>query len=619
MNKSTAVCRLLTVLIPFVSCLTSVGQALTFAFVSDTHIGAPATAAEDLQRTVDDINAMPEVSFVVITGDITDYGSDEELREAKRIFDQLNKKWYIIPGNHDTKWSESGGNSFRKVFGDERFAFQAGEYWFVGCGSGPNMRMAPGLVSREDILWLDSTVTQIKATGQPLIFLNHYPLDAGLANWYLIIDKIKQANVQAALCGHGHRSRAMNVEGIPAAMGRSNLRAKDSIGGYNLVTIENDTMSFAERITGSHTKPVWHTIELKNHHFRLETNAHPRPSYQVNTQYPNVKEAWLLQDSSDIGAGIVEVKGLSIYANTKGQVVALSTDKGQVQWRFATGGKIYSTPAVQGNKVVVASTDGSIYCLDKRTGKPLWQFKTDKAIVASPLIRGKTVFIGSSEGKFRALSLADGKLQWEYNQVAGFVESVPVADKEKVFFGSWGSHFYALDQKTGQLAWKWTNGKSRNYSPAACVPVLVDGRIYLQTPDRTVTAIDAASGREIWKSNKHKGFESMGVSEDRSLIYVKCMNDSLWAISTKGAVMQDPWFVNCGFGYEISPSPVVEKDQLVFIPTDEGILYAVDRRNKQVVWAHKFSNAMLNRVQPLKGNHLLVTTMDGKVARVSYE
>src|SRR5437868_2840523 len=93
-------------------------QEFKFAHVSDTHIGN-ATAAEDLSRTVKSINNDSSISFVVLTGDITEFGSDEEIIEAKKILDSLNKPWHIIPGNHDANWSESGSNTFKKVFGAE--------------------------------------------------------------------------------------------------------------------------------------------------------------------------------------------------------------------------------------------------------------------------------------------------------------------------------------------------------------------------------------------------------------------------------------------------------------------------------------------------------------------
>src|SRR6187455_1538408 len=88
-----------------------------FAFISDTHIGSPdGKAEEDLRRTVADINQMKDIAFVVITGDITELGTNDEIKRARQILDELKVPWYIIPGNHDSGWSESGGQTFIKVF-----------------------------------------------------------------------------------------------------------------------------------------------------------------------------------------------------------------------------------------------------------------------------------------------------------------------------------------------------------------------------------------------------------------------------------------------------------------------------------------------------------------------
>src|SRR5687768_231775 len=105
-----------------VFCFSSAGHAqfkpFRFAFISDTHIGSPnGSAEEDLRRTVRDINAQSNIAFVVLTGDITELGTNEELILAKQILDSLGIKWFIIPGNHDTGWSESGGVMFTTIFG----------------------------------------------------------------------------------------------------------------------------------------------------------------------------------------------------------------------------------------------------------------------------------------------------------------------------------------------------------------------------------------------------------------------------------------------------------------------------------------------------------------------
>ena len=131
-----------------------------FALITDTHIGSPNNN-EDLQRTVDDINQnMPEIEFAIVSGDVTEFGSDKELTIAKNILDQLNVPTYVIPGNHDSNWSESGTNSFLTIFGTETFGFEHNGYKFFGLPSGPNMRMSPGQIPREGITWFNEQLEQ---------------------------------------------------------------------------------------------------------------------------------------------------------------------------------------------------------------------------------------------------------------------------------------------------------------------------------------------------------------------------------------------------------------------------------------------------------------------------
>ncbi len=90
----------LLVLLFCVIVLSAQTNSFRFAFISDTHIGSPnGGAEEDLRRTVADINSMDNVAFVVITGDITELGTDAEIKLAKQILDSLDVPYYIIPGS----------------------------------------------------------------------------------------------------------------------------------------------------------------------------------------------------------------------------------------------------------------------------------------------------------------------------------------------------------------------------------------------------------------------------------------------------------------------------------------------------------------------------------------
>ncbi|MEO6707393.1 MAG: PQQ-binding-like beta-propeller repeat protein [Ginsengibacter sp.] len=594
-------------------------RGLIYVHLSDTHVGS-TTGADDLRRTVHDINSLDDIQFVIITGDITEFGADDEIKLAKQILDSLNRPWHIIPGNHDGNWSESGANTFKKVFGNETFSFMTGGYLFLGTHSGPNMRMSPGQIPRENIVWLDSVVTATPE-NTPIIFANHYPQDSSLNNWFEAIDVLKTKNIQLIMCGHLHSNRQMNFEGIPGIVGRSNLRAKNYEGGYNIVTIKDNTLTYTERNPVSKNQKQWAQTSLINHHFKNDTTHYYRPSYAVNATYASVKTHWQFADNSDIGSGVALTKKLVIASNTGGLIYALNKKTGKKTWSFQTGGKIYSTPAIENNLVVVASTDNSIYCLKASDGKMIWKFETQKPIVANPLIKNNTVYIGASDGHFRAINLQTGKLIWDFDSVKNFVVTTPLFYNNKIYFGSWGNEFYALDAASGKQEWKWSNGHAnRMLSSAACYPVATKGRIFMVAPDRYMTVLDAQTGQGIWRKHdpEYRVRESMGLSKDSAIVYAKTMDGFVIGVSTGANEMEIPWRSDTQLNYEIAPTAIVEIDNVVYVPSNSGIVTAVNRKDGSVIWKHKVSNSLITNITPVSKNKVIVTTMDGKVSCLVY-
>ena len=132
---------LLTVLISF--SILAQTQPFRFAWLSDTHVGS-STGAEDLSRSMHDINSMNDVAFTILSGDITELGWNEQFKTAKSILDSLKHPYYITPGNHDTKWSESGCTEFSRLWGKDKFVFDYGGIRFIGLHEGPVMKMGDG-------------------------------------------------------------------------------------------------------------------------------------------------------------------------------------------------------------------------------------------------------------------------------------------------------------------------------------------------------------------------------------------------------------------------------------------------------------------------------------------
>jgi outer membrane protein assembly factor BamB len=158
------------------------------------------------------------------------------------------------------------------------------------------------------------------------------------------------------------------------------------------------------------------------------------------------------------------------------------------------------------------------------------------------------------------------------------------------------------------------------FSPAACFPVATHNRVFIVAPDRYMTAFDANTGKVLWRKQAPdlRVRESMGLSTDSSLVFVKTMEGDVYGISTSADTMQAAWKSEVSLGYEICPTAIVEKNNMVFVPTGSGVVVALDRPSGKVLWKHKTSNGLVTNLLPVGDNQVLVTTMDGKISLLQF-
>ncbi len=71
--------------------------------------------------------------------------------------------------------------------------------------------------------------------------------------------------------------------------------------------------------------------------------------------------------------------------------------------------------------------------------------------------------------------------------------------------------------------------------------------------------------------------------------------------------------INVGYGYEHSPSALLEKNGVVYLGTRNGVVYAIDVANKTTIWAYKIDNSMVNTLNIIDDRNIIAATMDGKI------
>ncbi|MFV0392673.1 MAG: PQQ-binding-like beta-propeller repeat protein [Paludibacteraceae bacterium] len=600
----------------FVSSLFAI-EPFHFALLTDLHITQGTTSGEDLENSVRQINNSSEIEFVLVTGDVTEYGDKLSLLQAKEILDKLKIPYYITCGNHETKWSASGHTDFAQVFGSDRFAFEHKGVRFFGLNTGPILRMADGHVSPQDITWLSNELNR-KDKSIPVFLATHYPLQYGdVDNWYELTDAVRDYNIRAVLGGHYHRNAIFSYDGIPGLINRSNLRAKDDVGGYTVYDVTPDSLIVYEQTIGGEPKR-WAALSMTERYFDQAGSQSKYPDLSINAKYPNVAEKWLIQTGAGIYSSPVLWKNKVYVGDDLGYLTCYSLNNGRKRWRFKTGNRIVGTPAVADGIVVFGSADKTIYGLNANNGKLKWKIPTNEAVLGAVTIEGGKAYIGGSDNTFRCIELKSGVIVWEFNKLNGYVETKPLITDSRVIFGVWDGHLYALDKDFGHLRWKWTNGKkSTHYSPAAVWPVSANGKIFIVDPERAMSAINPENGMTIWRTKQSMVRESIGISEDGSQIYAKTMQDSVVCYSSNGNDPHKIWSSNVGYGYEHNPSMLVEKDETVFGATKNGIIFALDALSGKLIWKHKIGNSPVNTVFPLDKKHVLFTVAGGEVGLLS--
>ena len=623
MNRRLFTSVLFACLLPF---MVQAQQAVfRFAQLTDIHLSPNnPNPTEDLLRSIAQINATDSIDFVLVTGDIAEEGDRTTMEKVKSCLDLLKVKYYVVLGNHETKWSDSGCTAFGEIFGGERFEFEHKGFLFLGFNSGPLMRMAYGHVVPQDIRWMTETMERYNAGNsrpdKPVILVTHYPMTEGdVDNWYEVTDAVRPYNIRLFIGGHYHRDRDLRYDGIPGILMRSNLRDKDEKPGYGIYEITEDSiLVYTQRI--GEPKRQWAAFSLTDSFYDRNGKAEKYPDFSVNKEYAQVQEQWIVQTGAGIYCSPAVEKDKVFVGDDLGRLTAYALKNGKKLWSFQSGKRIVGTPAVSEGIVVFGSADCKIYGLDAQNGNLLWTVEAAEPVLGAVTIKNGIAYIGASDHTFRAVNIRTGEVKWAFAGVRGYIETKPLVTDNKVIFGAWDNTLYALNKADGKELWKWTGGLTRmHFSPAAVWPVAADGKVFITDPQRAMTAINIETGNTVWRTFQSMVRETIGLSEDKERIYSKTMNDSIVCYSTKGDQPHKLWASNVGFGYEHAPSMQVEKNGVVFGSTKEGLIFALEATTGKVLWKHKTGNSLISTVVPLDNNRVLFTATSGETGMLKFK
>ena len=206
----------------------------------------------------------------------------------------------------------------------------------------------------------------------------------------------------------------------------------------------------------------------------------------------NGREVWRWQSPNTTAIhrefvdGVVTDGKLVFAASGDYNLYALdvSNDKPELKWTFSSTNKLWARPAIENGKIYLPSLDHNLYILDAATGKKLGQFTAAASIASTPAVRDGIVYFGSFDQRFYAVD-STGKMLWQSEPLSGWIWCDALLHENRLYVGDAKGGLVALDAATGKVLWRTTTGGSNRAQP-----VVNGNKLYLVSFDNYVYSTD---------------------------------------------------------------------------------------------------------------------------------
>jgi outer membrane protein assembly factor BamB len=223
---------------------------------------------------------------------------------------------------------------------------------------------------------------------------------------------------------------------------------------------------------------------------------------------------------------------------------------------------------------------------------PRWTTSLAAPIWSTPALRDGFAYVGTGGGVLHAVDLATGKIAWTF-PAGRAIHGEPLATDDAVYFVCDVGYLFKLDRKIGAEVWRYDLDDARvprnlphpsvdGFDHAAPRPVLADGILYVGSGDGGLHAVDAASGKRVWR------FATQGKIRTDAFVagptvYATSLDHSVYAVER--ATGKQLWSKDTRA--EITSSPVLFADKLL-VGTRGSVLYGLDPSNGDVGWRGLF-------------------------------
>ena len=292
-------------------------------------------------------------------------------------------------------------------------------------------------------------------------------------------------------------------------------------------------------------------------------------------------------------------------------------------WTYHAGSLVEFPPVIGYGRLYFSTNSGKFAAVNTKTGRLAWKYISGRCVAASPALGDQqhgsvyAVFLNKrpcnakhGRGVVMAFSAGFGKIRWQRTIAAS--ESSPLLIGNRLYFGDWDGRVWALDARSGRAIWRY-----RTRGPIKGAVAYSDGRLYVGSYDGHVYCIGAQKGRLIWKAKSQsrlyghsRFYSSAALAYGR--VYIGGTDGKVYSYGAASGKLR--W--SHGTGGYVYASPAIWNG-LVLIGSYSKRFFAFDAATGDVRWSFK-ANAPISGSATVIGGVVYFSTLGKKLKGTTY-
>ncbi len=230
-----------------------------------------------------------------------------------------------------------------------------------------------------------------------------------------------------------------------------------------------------------------------------------------------------------------------LVADRYGHLVATTLSTGKQEWEIHDKDVQYTGGPGGGDGLLLMGTgDGRVIAREADTGKVRWVAKVSSEVLAAPTAGNGVTVARTGDGRLYGLNSATGAEMWVYERTVPILTlrgvAPPVIDADLAMAGFDNGRFAAISLKSGKMVWESPlavpTGRSdlERMVDVDASPVVVGTMAYVSSFQGAVAALSIADGKILW-TREVSSYEELSVGDER--VYVTDDKGLIWALEAK--------------------------------------------------------------------------------------